>query len=178
MTKALLIILGLILVFVVFGLIRSSSLKSIRIERDVTIKRPLPEVFKMVQYLNEFPKWSPFLAQDPGQKFEVKGTDGAVGAQYHWNGNGGKDLGYQEIVNIEQDRFIGLKCDIQKPFVAQPTFEYSFSQTAEGVVVKQDFKLTSATVDALFLWLFGAKKEMEKTNEQGLQLLKAALEKQ
>jgi hypothetical protein len=37
----------------------------------------------MVKYLSNFPKWSPFLVQDPAQKYEVKGTDGTVGAQYH-----------------------------------------------------------------------------------------------
>jgi hypothetical protein len=36
--------------------------------------------------------------------------------------------------------------------------------------------LESALVDAFFLWLFGAKAEMEKTNQQGLDLLKKAVE--
>ena len=130
----------------------------------------------MVKYLNNFPKWSPFLAQDPNQKFEVKGTDGAVGAQYHWNGNKGKDLGYQEIVKIEPNEFIGMKCYIEKPFKAQPTFEYSFERTSNGIKVTQDFEVKSGMVDAFFMWLFGAKKGMEETNKQGMELLKKAVE--
>lgn len=162
--------------FISFALYKASGLKSIHIVKTVTVNGTLPEVFDMVKYLNNFPKWSPFLAQDPTQKYEVKGTDGTVGAQYHWNGNGGKDLGYQEIVAIVEHKFVGVKCDIQKPFVARPTFEYSFTETASGVEVKQDFKLESGLVDALFLWLFGAKAGMEKTNQQGLDLLKKAVE--
>ncbi len=169
--------IGLALVaFIGFGLYKSSDLKYIQIETNITIKGTSQQVFDMVKYLNNFPKWSPFLAQDPTQKYEVKGTDGTVGAQYHWDGNKGKDLGYQEIVSIDELNYISMTCDIQKPFVAKPTFEYYFTQTSKGVEVKQDFKLESGLVDAFFMWLFGAKAEMEKTNQQGMELLKKAVE--
>ncbi len=170
-------IIGIALVaFIGFGLYKATGLKSIQIIKTVTIKGKKHEVFGMVKNLNNFPKWSPFLAQDPTQKFEVKGTDGTVGAQYHWHGNKGKDLGYQEIMKVDEPNFVGMKCDIQKPFVAKPTFDYYFSETTNGIEVKQDFKLESGLVDAFFMWLFGAKAEMEKTNQLGLDLLKKAVE--
>lgn len=162
--------------FIGFGFYKAKSLTSIHILSSVTINGTPDEVFDMVKYLRHFPKWSPFLVQDPTQQYEVKGTDGTVGAQYHWNGNKGKDLGYQEIVSIQDKKYIGMRCRIQKPFVAQPTFDYYFSTTSSGTVVKQDFKLSSGWVDAFFLWLFGAKSSMEKTNQQGLDLLKKAVE--
>ncbi|SNV32129.1 Uncharacterised protein [Chryseobacterium taklimakanense] len=163
--------------FIGFGLYKASVLKSIQIVKTVKINSTKQETFDMVKYLSNFPKWSPFLAQDPTQKYEVRGTDGAIGAQYHWEGNKGKDLGYQEIVKIEEPNFIRMKCDIQKPFVAKPTFDYYFTETSNGIEVKQDFKLESGLVDAFFMWLFGAKAEMEKSNQQGLDLLKIAVEK-
>lgn len=163
--------------FIGFGLFKANSLTSIQIVKSVTIKAPKQEVFELVKYLANFPKWSPFLAQDPAQQYEVKGTDGTVGAQYHWVGNKGKDVGYQQIVRIDEGSFVGMQCDIQKPFTAKPTFDYYFTETAQGIVVKQDFKLESGLVDAFFMWLFGAKAEMEKTNQQGLDLLKKAAEK-
>ncbi len=162
--------------FIGFGLYQSSSLKSIQIVKTVTVKGSKQEVFEMVKLLENFPKWSPFLAEDPAQKYEVKGTDGTVGAQYHWNGNKGKDIGFQEIVKIEELTFVGMQCDIQKPFVAKPTFDYYFSETPNGIQVKQDFKVTSGTVDAFFMWLFGAKAGMEKMNQTGLDLLKKSVE--
>ena len=69
--------------FICFGLYKASGLKNIQIVKTVTIKASNQEVFDMVKYLKNFPKWSPFLAEDPTQKYEVKGTDGTVGAQYH-----------------------------------------------------------------------------------------------
>jgi len=171
-------IIGIALVaFIGFGLYKASELMSLQIVKSVTVKGTKQEAFEMVRYLKNFPKWSPFLAQDPTQKYEVKGNDGEVGAQYHWDGNKGKDIGYQEIVKVDSLNFIGMKCDIQKPFVAKPTFDYSFKETANGVEITQDFKLQSGLIDAFFMWLFGAKAEMEKTNQQGLDLLKRAIEK-
>jgi hypothetical protein len=178
--KKLRIIIGIIVLalitFIGFGMGAAYHLKSIKIITTTTIKGDKKTVFDMVKNLKEFPKWSPFLAQDPSQKYEIKGTNGAVGSQYHWVGNGGEDVGFQEITKIEEGRFIGKKCDIQKPFVAKPTFDYSFTETAQGVTVKETFKLESGQVDAFFLWLFGAKAEMVKTNQQGLDLLKKSIE--
>ncbi len=178
MKKMIFLIIGIVVVlFLAYGFYNASKLQEIEITKKVTIKADKQEVFDMVKYLENFPKWSPFLAQDPSQKYEVKGTDGTVGAQYHWEGNKGKDLGYQEIYKIDELQFIGMKCDIQKPFVAQPTFDYTFTEDTNGVTVTQVFKLKSGLMDAFFMGLFGAKKEMEKTNQQGLDLLKKALEK-
>ncbi len=177
--KMILTIIAIALVaFIGFGLYKASGLQTIQIVKSVTINGTKTEVFDMVRYLKNFPKWSPFLAQDPKQKYEVKGTDGNIGAQYHWNGNEGKDIGYQEIVKIDTFTFVGMKCDIQKPFVAKPTFDYTFKETSNGIEVTQDFKVQSGLIDALFMWLFGAKAEMGKMNMQGLNLLKAAVEKQ
>ncbi len=172
-----LVIIGIALaVFAIFGWYNASKLKHIQISKSVTIKGELHEVFEMVLYLENFPKWSPFLEADPSQKTTVKGIDGTIGAQYHWEGNKGKDLGYQEIVKIQKEHFIGMKCDIQKPFTAQPTFDYSFSETSEGIQVIQDFNLDSSLGDAFFMWLFGAKKDMAKMNQRGLELLKKSVE--
>ena len=167
----------IVTVLLAIGLYRATQLQTIHIQKSVVIKGSSEKVFNMVLYLKNFPQWSPFLAEDPSQKYEVKGTDGQVGAQFHWNGNKGKDLGYQEIVKVVPNSYIGMKCDIQKPFVAQPTFEYSFSETTDGIKVVQNFKLESGLADAFFMGIFGAKNKMDQTNEHGMQLLKQAVEK-
>ncbi|WP_158974168.1 SRPBCC family protein [Cellulophaga sp. L1A9] len=163
-------------IFVIYGFYNAQQLKSIEITKSITIQKSKEEVFDMVQYLNNFPKWSPFLAQDPNQKYKITGIDGTIGAKYHWEGNKGKDLGLQEIVSIAENKSIKMICDIQKPFVAKPIFDYSFKTTNEGTLVTQNFQLESGLMDAFFMWLFGVKSKMEKTNEQGLQLLKKSLE--
>jgi hypothetical protein len=175
--KMIVSIIGIALVaFTGFGLYKANTHTSIQIIKSVNVKATKQQAFEMVLYLNNFPKWSPFLAQDPNQKYEVKGTDGQIGAQYHWDGNNGKDIGYQEIVQVDSLNFISMKCDIQKPFIAKPTFDYYFKETTNGIEITQDFKLQSGLTASFFLWMFGAKAEMEKTNQMGLDLLKKAIE--
>jgi ribosome-associated toxin RatA of RatAB toxin-antitoxin module len=166
-----------IVLFLAFGFYKANGLKTINIVKTVTINGTKEQVFDMVKYLSNYPKWSPFLAQDPSQKYEIKGTDGAVGVQFHWDGNKGKDLGFQEITAIEPYNVIRMKCDIQKPFKAQPEFNYRFKEIGNSIEVTQDFRLESGLVDAFFMWLFSAETEMEKTNQQGMDLLKKAVEK-
>lgn len=173
----LIIIAVVIVLFLVIGFYNASKLQDIHIQKSVSIQSDMQTVFDNVVYLKNFPKWSPFYEADPSQKTEVKGNDGQVGAQFHWDGNKGKDLGYQEITEIRFTEYVKMECDIQKPFVAKPTFEYSFSNKGNMVKVTQDFKLKSGLVDAFFMWLFGAKKDMEKMNARGMELLKVASEK-
>lgn len=163
--------------FVGIGFAFSQKLRDIHLQKNVVIKGTIENVYEQVVFLENFPKWSPFLEADPSQKIEVKGIDGQVGAQYHWVGNKGKDLGYQEIKEIRPSQYIRFECDIRKPFQAQPVFEYQFQQLGEEVKVIQEFTLKSGAVDAFFMWLFGAKKDIEKMNLRGLELLKNTVEK-
>ncbi len=165
-----------LVLFLGVGLYNASKLRQIHIQKTVTINADMQTTFNNVLYLKNFTKWSPFYEADPTQKTEVKGTDGQVGAQFHWEGNKGKDLGYQEIKEIQPLKYIKMGCVIQKPFMATPTFEYSFSKTGNIVKVTQDFNLESGMGDAFFMWLFGAKKDMEKMNGRGMALLKTLCE--
>ena len=177
MKKILTIIAIALLAVIGYGLLQASKLQEIQVTKSVTINADNQKVFDMVKYLGNFPKWSPFLAEDSTQKYEVKGTDGTVGASYHWVGNGGEDVGFQQIAKIEEGKSVVMQCDIQKPFEAKPTFSYYFTPTAGGVEVKQVFDLKSSLGNAFFLWLFGVKDGVEQTNQKGLDLLKKAIEK-
>ncbi len=177
MKKILIIVAIALLALVCIGLFKAQKIQKLQITKTVFINGSKGEVLEMVQYLRNFPKWSPFLAQDPSQKVRIEGVDGTAGAQYHWVGNGGDDIGYQEIMKIDTNGYVGMKCYIEKPFTAQPTFEYTIKESSSGVMVTQDFKLESSLSDAFFMWVFGAVKDMENTNQQGLDLLKKAVEK-
>lgn len=170
------ITLALIL-FLGVGFYNTNKLKHIHIYKTVNIQSDMQKTFNNVLYLKNFTSWSPFYEVDPTQKTKVKGTDGEIGAQFHWEGNKGKDLGYQEIKEIKSLEYIKMECNIQTPFKATPTFEYFFSQTDSLIKVTQSFNLKSGLVDAFFIWLFGVKREMSKMNGRGMELLKIKCEK-
>lgn len=170
------IIIGAIVLFLAFGFYKATTLKLIEITKKVSINAPKEEVYKLISLQNNYSKWSPFLAKDSSLQYNIKGIDGTVGTQLHWTGNKGKEVGFQEVTKLIPHEFIGMKCDIQKPFKAQPTFDYTLNQTGNSTEVIQKFTLKSELVDAFFMWLFGVKKEMETTNQLGLDLLKKAAE--
>jgi len=171
------IIAGALILFLGIGFYNANKLQHIHIQKNVEINSDIETTFDNVAYLKNFTKWSPFYEADPEQKTKVEGNDGQVGSKFHWDGNDGKDLGYQEIKVIKPLKYIKMECDIQKPFKANPTFEYSFAKSGNTVTVTQDFNLESGLVDSFFMWLFGAKKDMAKMNERGMELLKIACEK-
>lgn len=155
---------------------KEKKMKSLELQKTVKISANLETVYDKVVFLENFPTWSPFLEADPTQKYEVKGTDGQIGAQFHWEGNKGKDLGYQEIKAFDPNKSVIMQCDIQKPFKAQPTFQYSFKQEGDHVVVTQNFDLPVKGINKFFMKLFGAVKDIDKMNERGLELLKLSCE--
>lgn len=163
-------------VLICTALYNGNQLRIIEIEQRIAINATPEKVYSMISQLKNYPKWSPFLAQDPTQQYSVKGADGQVGAQYHWEGNKGDDLGYQEIASLVPNTRVGFLCVIQKPFKARPTFDYLIIPNANHVTVEQKFRLESGLVDAIFLWLFRVKPQMATTNQQGLALLKTACE--
>ncbi len=178
MKKMILSIIGaVVILFLGIGFYNASKLQEIHIQKTVTIKADIQNTFDHVVYFKNFTKWSPFYEADPNQKTTIKGTDGEIGAQFHWNGNQGKDLGYQEIKEIQPLKYIKMECDIQKPFTAKPSFEYTFQKIGNTTKVTQDFNLKSSIIDSFFMWLFSAKKNMEKMNARGMELLKITCEK-
>lgn len=170
-------VIGLIVVLFAIGGYNASKLQEIKIQKTVTINADIQTVYDNVAYFKNFTKWSPFYEADPSQKTRIAGTDGQVGAQFHWEGNQGKDLGYQEIVQLKALKYLKMECNIQKPFQAKPIFEYTFANNGNSVAVTQDFTLKSGFVDAFFMGIFGAKKDMEKMNGRGMELLKIASKK-
>ena len=128
-----------LITFLAISFAAAQKLRDIHIQKQVLIEGSLEEVYEQVVYLKNFPSWSPFKEADPSQKTEVKGTDGAVGAEFHWVGNEGKDIGFQTIKEIKPKQYVKMGCDIKKPFEAKPVFEYRFEQVGDKVRVIQDF---------------------------------------
>lgn len=176
MKKMMYILIAVLVAGIISVLLAANTTKQIYLENSITIPAPLDRVFSQVRYLEKFPEWSPFLEIDPTQKITVTGTDGTIGAQYHWVGNQGKDVGYQELTAIEEQAKLVFKCTIEKPYTAAPQFTYLFVPVGNTTKVIQQFELKSGTVNAIFMWLFGTKKQMQQLNARGLQLLKKTLE--
>jgi hypothetical protein len=150
--------------------------KTLRLRTTQLIDAPKAVVMAQLRYLQNFPDWSPFKEEDPTQKHWVTGTDGAVGATFHWEGGQVKSKGSQTIVALRGDDFLDLQCNITVPFKAQPTFTYTLHEKNGVTEVVQDFQTQFAAPGNAIALLFGLKAKMSATNKRGLTLLQAVVE--
>lgn len=177
MTKTLIIIgiaLGAILVAgVILSLVAP---KRISVTSTQFIKASSQEVFDQLRFMKNFPNWSPFRVQDPGQKFAVSGQDGLVGATFSWEGVKEKSKGSQKVVALKENELVEIQCNITEPFKSNPTFSYRLTEKSGGVEVVQQFETEMPVPANIFGWLLGLKGKMAVTNQQGLDLLKKVTE--
>jgi len=94
--KLLYAIVIIIVLFVVVGLFLP---RNIHIERTISINRPAPLVFSILNSYASYDTWSPWAERDPLAQFSVSGPKSGVGATLSWDGDPrltGK--GQQEII--------------------------------------------------------------------------------
>ena len=90
--------------------------KEYTVERDITINKPKTEVFNYVKYLKNQDNYSKWVGMDPNMKKEFRGTDGAPGFVYAWEGNKKAGKGEQEIKNIMEGERVDVEVRFERPF--------------------------------------------------------------
>ncbi len=150
--------------------------KSYKLRSTQLIDAPKAAVMAQLKYMQNFSDWSPFKEEDPAQRNWVTGTDGAVGATFHWEGGNVKSKGSQTIVALRGDDYLQLQCNITVPFEAQPTFTYTLHEKNGVTELIQDFETHFKAPGNAFALVFGVKGKMSATNKRGLTLLQTLVE--
>jgi len=104
------VIIGLVLIIALF------VKNDYTIKREVTINKPAAEVFDYIRYVKNQDHYNKWIMVDPNLKKEFKGSDGAVGFVYAWDGNDKAGKGEQEITKIDMGRELDLEIRFLKPF--------------------------------------------------------------
>lgn len=174
--KVLGIFLGVIVIAVGILNVISSDEKEIVIVSEQKIDAPANVVYNKVRNFKNYPSWSPFRLTDPQQKFDITAVDGQVGSKFHWVGVKETSEGYQEIVGLEENKAVKIKCNITVPYEAKPEFNYFLTERDNNTYVRQEFKVKMAFPTNIIAHLMDLRKEMRLTNEKGLSLLKKVCE--
>lgn len=100
--------------------------KEYTIEREITIDKPVAEVFDYVKHMRNQEKYNVWVMKDPNVKLIYTGTDGTEGFSCAWEGNKQAGKGEQEFKKIEDGKLINIELRFEKPFenVAQ-TYLYT-----------------------------------------------------
>lgn len=176
--KILASIVGIFALFIGIVSILAKKDSHIHITSKQMIAADVNEVYDQIRYLSKFPSWSPYILEDPNQKYRITGTDGQIGATFHWEGVDVEGIGSQTIMSMEDNQTVKMRCDIITPFEAKPEFEYQLKSIDGGVEVTQNFNVAMPFPSNVFSYLFGIRAEMRKINELGLGRLKEVLEKE
>jgi Polyketide cyclase / dehydrase and lipid transport len=78
------ILLLLVAVVALLLFVASRRPDSFRVTRTAVIKAPAAKIFALIDDLQSFNNWSPWLRKDPGTKGTYSGAARGVGAAYAW----------------------------------------------------------------------------------------------
>lgn len=91
--------------------------KEYRMEAEVVIHKPSPEVFNYTKLIRNQEHYSKWVMTDPDMKKTLTGTDGTIGFMYAWESEDksvGK--GAQEIISLVDNQQINTEIRFIKPF--------------------------------------------------------------
>ncbi|MDT3401855.1 SRPBCC family protein [Mucilaginibacter terrae] len=111
--------------------------KDYTVERQITINKPVTEIFDYIKYLKNQDEYSKWASMDPNMKKTYSGTDATPGFVSAWESDV-KDVGQgeQKILSIVPDKQINYDLHFIKPFEGR----------AEAIMKTQDNGNSTTTV--------------------------------
>lgn len=143
------------------------------VERSTKINAPAEAVYRYIADFQNWPKWSPWLSQEPDCPVTITGTAEEVGHKQEWDG---KKIGSGSIQLALTDEFKKLEYDLHflKPWKSQSVAGFTIDESTAGTLVSWYMQGTLPTM------MFFMKKKMANMvgadYEKGLTMLKEALE--
>lgn len=146
-----------------------------RVERSITINKPVAMVYEQVADLNNFHAWNAWSPQEPTAKFTIEGTQKNAGASFSWEG---KIIGVGRFVisNVEENSQIDFALSFKEPFESSSKEKFIF--VPEGNTTKVMWEdIGEATYPVGRYMGLMMDKMLGKDFEQGLKNLKERVEK-
>jgi len=165
-------------IIVVMLIVAAFTESEYAVEREVTINKPLTEVFDYVKYLKNQDNFSIWASMDPDMKKTFLGTDGTVGFISAWesdNENVGK--GEQEIMKITNNQRIDYELRFVEPFEAKDdAYMTTTAIDSNQTLVKWGFEGSMNYPMNLMLLMMDMEEMLGNDLQIGLDNLKEVLE--
>jgi len=105
-----------------------------RVTRTAVIKAPAARIFALIDDLQSFNTWSPYLSRDPGAKGSYSGPANGVGAAYAWQGRK-SGSGTMTITHSEAPVRVAMTLDFVRPVKAQHGAEFSLQAEGDNLTI-------------------------------------------
>lgn len=174
------LVIGIAFVCLFLGLIGYISTRpdDFRLERSAQISAPSDVVFRILNDLRQWPRWSPWEKLDRNMTKTYAGPDAGPGASFAWVGNKKAGEGNVTILETEPGRVIAMRLVMLKPFAATNKVTFTVNPSGSGTHVswamegKNNFMMKAVNVFASMDAMVG------KDFEEGLANLNAAAQEQ
>ncbi|MDH3529832.1 MAG: SRPBCC family protein [Acidobacteriota bacterium] len=180
MKRVLMILAALVLILMLIcGALIAFAPTSFAVEREITIDKPINEVFEYVKLIKNQNEWGPWMKKDPKTRITYEGTDGTVGFVSKWDSEHPEvGAGEQKIVKIVDGERIDVELKFLRPFESK-SLGYTVLESAGGnkTKVRWGFKGEMPRPMNVFLLLMDFDKEAGAEFDEGLASLKEILEK-
>ena len=130
-------LLFLVIAFFVYGFFFLED--KVQVSRSITIDRPAKKVFKAINSMHHFNKWSPWASYDPEAKYEYMGPEYGVGSKMEWQGNEKVGSGKQTIIESIPNTSVKSELYFDGQGDAPSWATYQLKQTGGSTEVKWVF---------------------------------------
>jgi uncharacterized protein YndB with AHSA1/START domain len=144
--------------------------------RSMRIKAPPEKIFPLINNLNAFNRWNPFLAKDTATKLNYRGPIQGKGAAHDWDGNNKVGKGSVEITESQPPSRILMKLDMIKPMEAHNRVEFTLQPNGDATTVTWAMSGRQPLMAKVMTVFIDCDKMVGSEFERGLTSLKAIAE--
>lgn len=135
MTLPIVIVSVLALISIVLALIIVTRPDTYRVERSCPVHATADVVFRIINDLKQWRRWSPYDHRDPDMKVTWSGADLGPGAIYEWSGNKQVGEGRLTIVDSKPHEYVAMKLEFSRPFQCENDVRFTIVPMNEGTRV-------------------------------------------
>lgn len=168
-------ILAVALVAAALSMLTPTSQK---LERSITINAPAADIYKELIKLENFKNYSVWGQQDSKISYTHTSKDGVVGASTTWTGD--PDIsgdGKIEITALQENKRVDHRITFIKPRKGGATSSFILNENNGVTSVTWQFELATPRPWNIFNLFYSLEKKMGKDFDEGLAVLKKAMEK-
>ncbi len=131
------LVIGIAVACLVLGLIGYITTRpaAFRVERSAQISAPSDVVFRILNDLTQWPRWSPWEKLDANMTKTFSGPEAGPGASFAWKGNKKAGEGNVTIVETDPGRIITMRLVMLAPFAATNKVIFTVNPSGGGTHV-------------------------------------------